>query len=107
MLERSFGSCLLTTLKRSIGKHWRSMPENSIDSCQRPKLERSLATHSFPVSTIPMLVRKESFMERRRLLSFAVVSLIAAAGIRPAAAQLAPTGAHYAAQASDTGFSGT
>src|SRR6185436_19705356 len=27
--------------------------------------------------------------------------------VRPAAAQLAPTGAHYAAQASDTGFSGS
>src|SRR5262245_42142702 len=49
---------------------------------------------------------KESFMVWRRLLSLAVVSLVAALHVPPAAAQLAPTGAHYAAQASDTGFSG-
>jgi RHS repeat-associated protein len=45
-------------------------------------------------------------MERRPLLSLAVV-LVSSLGVRPAAAQLAPTGAHYAAQASDTGFSGS
>ncbi|HEY0986549.1 MAG TPA: hypothetical protein VGD80_05820, partial [Kofleriaceae bacterium] len=43
-------------------------------------------------------------MEWRRLLTCAVVTLIASLRVPPAAAQLAPTGAHYAAQASDTGF---
>jgi RHS repeat-associated protein len=43
-------------------------------------------------------------MEQRCLLTLAVVLISSLAG-RPAAAQLAPTGAHYAAQASDTGFS--
>jgi len=46
-------------------------------------------------------------MEWRRLLTCAVVSLASSLYVPPAAAQLAPTGAHYAAQASDTGFSGS
>ena len=43
---------------------------------------------------------------RRWLSSFVTVSLAAALSARPAAAQLAPTGGHYAAQPSDTGFTG-
>ena len=46
-------------------------------------------------------------MEWRRLLTCAVVSLASSLYVPPAAAQLAPTGAHYAAQASDTGFAGS
>src|SRR5262245_30408022 len=45
-------------------------------------------------------------MTWRRWLSLAAVSLATALSARPAAAQLAPTGGHYAAQASDTGFTG-
>ena len=45
-------------------------------------------------------------MERRRLLSLAVLSLGASLTARPAAAQLAPTGGHYANRPSDTGFAG-
>jgi hypothetical protein len=45
-------------------------------------------------------------MTWRRWLSFAVFSLAVPLAVRPAAAQMAPTGGHYAAQASDTGFSG-
>jgi YD repeat-containing protein len=45
-------------------------------------------------------------MGKRCLLTLAV-ALIPSLAVRPAAAQLAPTGAHYAAQASDTGFSGS
>lgn len=45
-------------------------------------------------------------MTWRRWLSLAAVALAAALPTRPAAAQLAPTGGHYAAQPSDTGFTG-
>jgi hypothetical protein len=34
------------------------------------------------------------------------LSLVVALAARPAAAQLAPTGGHYASQPSDTGFAG-
>src|SRR5262249_54481258 len=44
-------------------------------------------------------------MRGRSWLSLAIVS-IAALVAGPAAAQLAPTGGHYAARASDTGFTG-
>ena len=45
-------------------------------------------------------------MTWRRWLSFAVFFLTAPLAVRPAAAQLAPTGGHYASQPSDTGFAG-
>jgi hypothetical protein len=45
-------------------------------------------------------------MKRRRWLSFAIFSLAVPLAVRPAAAQLAPTGGHYANQPSDTGFTG-
>src|SRR6266496_692980 len=45
-------------------------------------------------------------MAWRTWLSLGVFSLAAALAARPARAQLAPTGGHYAARASDTGFEG-
>src|SRR5262245_30552087 len=42
----------------------------------------------------------------RRWLSLTALFLTASLTARPAAAQLAPTGAHYANQAADTGFAG-
>src|SRR5262249_48107547 len=45
-------------------------------------------------------------MTRRRWLSLAIFALAAFLAAGPAAAQLAPTGGHYAMQASDTGFAG-
>ena len=45
-------------------------------------------------------------MTWRRWLSLAVFFLAVPLAVRPAAAQLAPTGGHYANQPSDTGFTG-
>ena len=45
-------------------------------------------------------------MTSRRWQSVAIVSIAASLAARPAAAQLAPTGGHYAMQASDSGFAG-
>ncbi|MGH9886852.1 MAG: hypothetical protein ACREBE_15080, partial [bacterium] len=45
-------------------------------------------------------------MRWKRWVSFAILSLAVPLAARPAAAQLAPTGGHYANQPSDTGFTG-
>jgi hypothetical protein len=45
-------------------------------------------------------------MTWRRWASFSFFALAASLPARPAAAQLAPTGGHYAGRASDTGFAG-